>query len=181
MYPLLAGVLAATENQPANPILPETSEIVWGSIAFVVLLVVLIKFALPPVRAAMDARTERIRKNIDEADQVKAEAESILADYQRQLADARNESARIIEEARQTADAMRRDLVQRAEAEATEVRQRAQEEAAASAERVMVDLRARVAELSIELAEKVVERNLDRDTQLALIESYINQVDSSRG
>ena len=43
----------------------------------------------------------------------------------------------------------------------------------------MADLQGRVAELSIELAEKVVEHNLDRDTQTALIESYINQVGSN--
>jgi F0F1-type ATP synthase membrane subunit b/b' len=48
-----------------------------------------------------------------------------------------------------------------------------------SAERAMADLRSRVAELSIELAEKVVERNLDRDTQMNLIENYINQVSTS--
>jgi F0F1-type ATP synthase membrane subunit b/b' len=44
----------------------------------------------------------------------------------------------------------------------------------------MADLHAKVAELAIELAEKVVERNLDRDTNLALIESYINEVSSQR-
>jgi len=43
----------------------------------------------------------------------------------------------------------------------------------------MADLRNRVSELAIELAEKVVERNLDRDTQLALIENYINSVGSN--
>jgi F0F1-type ATP synthase membrane subunit b/b' len=42
----------------------------------------------------------------------------------------------------------------------------------------MADLQSRVADLAIELAEKVVERNLDRDTNLALIEAYINQVAS---
>ena len=43
----------------------------------------------------------------------------------------------------------------------------------------MAELQGRVAELSIELAEKVVERNLDHDTQIRLIENYINQVGSN--
>ena len=51
---------------------------------------------------------------------------------------------------------------------------------AASGWRAMADLHARVAELSIELAEKVVERNIDRETNLQLIENYINQVGTSR-
>ena len=47
-------------------------------------------------------------------------------------------------------------------------------------DRAIADLQNRVAELSIELAEKIVERNLDRDTQLQLIENYINEVGSSK-
>ena len=71
---------------------------------------------------------------------------------------------------------MRRDLIAKAEADAAEIRTRAQEDIRLAQERAMTDLRAQVADLSIELAEKVVERNLDRDTQIALIENYINTV-----
>ena len=51
---------------------------------------------------------------------------------------------------------------------------------AASGWRAMADLQARVGELAIELAEKVVERSLDRETNMQLIENYINQVGSAR-
>jgi F-type H+-transporting ATPase subunit b len=66
--------------------------------------------------------------------------------------------------------------VARAEAEADELRRRAQDDARLAGERAMSDLRGQVANLSVELAEKIVEHNLDRDTQLALIENYINSV-----
>ena len=66
-----------------------------------------------------------------------------------------------------------------AETEVAEMRARAQEDIQAQADRAMADLQARVAELAIELAEKVVERSLDRETNLALIEEYINQVGAS--
>jgi len=85
-----------------------------------------------------------------------------------------------IEEARQTADAMRQDLMRRAEEEAAAVRQRAEDDIRASTDRALADLQARVATLSIELAEKVVERNLDHDTQMQLIENYINEVGAQR-
>ena len=75
---------------------------------------------------------------------------------------------------------MRQDLIARAEAEAAEIRApRRRRTSGSRRERALADLQGRVAELSIELAEKVVERNLDRDTQIALIESYINQVGSN--
>jgi F-type H+-transporting ATPase subunit b len=73
---------------------------------------------------------------------------------------------------------VRKDLIARAEADAADIRSRAQDDIRLATERALADLQGRVAELSIELAEKVVERNLDRDTQIALIESYINQVGS---
>ena len=160
---------------------PELSEFVWGAISFIVLFALLSKFAYPALKKSMNDRTERIRSQLDEAERTKTEAQSILDDYQRQLADARNESNRIIEEARQTADQLRKDLMQRAESEAAELRQRTQADIAAAQERATADLRTQVAALAIELAEKVVERNLDRDTNMALIDSYINQVGASRG
>ena len=175
-----AGGLPEDCQKAPSPILPATNELVWGGIAFFLMLIVMWKIAYPPIKSAMEARTQRIRDNLDEAERTKNDAQRILDDYQRQLADAKNESGRIIEEARQTAEQMRKDLIARAEAEAAELRQRNQTEIRAASERLMTDIQVQVRNLAIELAEKVVEKNLDRDTQLALIESYINQVGSSR-
>jgi F-type H+-transporting ATPase subunit b len=163
-----------------SPILPAGNELVWGVISFTVLVILLGKFAYPPIKQMMEDRTQRIRDNLDEAEKTKNDAQSILDDYQRQLADAKNESSRIIEEARQTAEQMRKDLMARAEAEAVELRQRNQTEINAARDRLLADIQTQVRGLAIDLAEKVVEKNLDRDTQLALIESYINQVGSGR-
>lgn len=159
-------------------ILPETSEIVWGSISFVVLLAALYRFAWPGMKKGMEARSERIRRDLAEAEAAKTSATAVLDDYQRQLSDARNESGRIIEEARQAADAMRRDLQARAETDIAELRQRAAADVESAKAQAIADLRAEVATLAIGAAEVVVQRNLDRDTQMQLIENYINQVGS---
>jgi F-type H+-transporting ATPase subunit b len=159
-----------------NPLIPGGNEIVWGGAAFVILLFALWKFGLPPVRNMMKRREERIRDDLERAERARTEAEEELAQYRHQLADARNEAARIIEEARQSADEVKRQIRSQAEAEAAEIRARAQEDARLAAERVGADLQHQVADLSIELAERIVERNLDRETQLALVESYIDQI-----
>ncbi|MHB8668998.1 MAG: F0F1 ATP synthase subunit B [Acidimicrobiales bacterium] len=177
MTSVLAVALAAEKNvQSKNPILPAVNEIVWSSIAFAVLVVLLYKFAWPGIKAGMQARTDRIRNSLDEAEGARTEAQTILADYQRQLADARNESSRIIEEARQAADKLRQDLRRQAEAEVAEIRQRASEDIAAQSERAVADLRRQVREFSIELAEKVVGASLDRERNLALVDRFIDQV-----
>jgi F-type H+-transporting ATPase subunit b len=175
---MTAVVLAAEDVKAKNPIVPEGKEIFWGAIGFVLVFVVLAWKAWPAIKKAIQDREDHIKADLERAESAKTEAESSLAEYQRQLADARNEAGRIIEEARLSADQVRKDLLARAEADAAELRNRAQDDIRLATERAMADLQTRVAELSIELAEKVVERNLDRDTQIALIESYINQVGS---
>jgi len=174
------GVIDDCQKAP-SPILPETNEIVWGGLAFVVLLLVMWKYALPPVRNMMKQREDRIRDDLERAEHARTEAEGELTNYRRQVADARSEAARIIEEARQSADEVKRQIQAQAETDAAEIRSRAQEDIRLATDRAQADLQGRVTDLSIELAEKIVERNLDRDTQLAPVESYIGQVGNGNG
>jgi F-type H+-transporting ATPase subunit b len=159
-----------------SPIFPATNEIIWGSISFVVLLVLLYKFAWPGLVAGLAARTERIRSDLDAAETAKSEADHLLSDYKAQLADARNESARIIEEARQAADALRRDQEQRLQTELAQLRERAAADIEGAKRQAIADLKDEVGQLAIGAAEIIVQRNLDRDTQVRLVESYIEQV-----
>jgi F-type H+-transporting ATPase subunit b len=162
-----------------SPLLPDKNEVIWGSAAFAVLLVVMWKFGVPAVRNMEQAREERIRNDLEAAEKARADAEAEKSQYAAQIADARNEAGRIIEEARQSAEQVRRDLIARAETEANEVRERAQADIAAQQQRAIAELRTDVAQLSIDLAERIVERNLDRATQLQLVDSFINQVGSN--
>lgn len=166
-------------QEAPNPLIPGVNEIIWGSAAFAVLLFVLWKWGLPPIRNMMKRREDRIREDLERAERARAEAEGVLEQYQNQLNDARNEASSILEEARQSADEVKRQIRAQAETEAAEIRARAQEDARLAAERAAAELQRRVADLSIELAERIVERNLDRDTQLALVERYIDEVATS--
>jgi F-type H+-transporting ATPase subunit b len=169
-----AGQVAAPVEK-VNPILPATNEILWGAVSFLVLLFFMVKKGFPAVKKGMDARADKIRKSLDEADAAKAEADTILDEYRSKLADASTEAARIIEAARQDADKVRQDLRKQAETEVAEIRERATADINAHVERVKANLRTEMASLTIELAEKVVERSLDRETNMALIESFIEQ------
>ena len=175
MHPLVLLAQAAEASKAPNPILPAGNEIIWGALSFLILFVFIAKVGYPAVKKGLDARADKIRSSLDEAERTRDEASAILEQYQRQLADAKGESGRIIEEARQAADKLRQDLKNQAEAEVAEIKQRAQDDISAQVERAMGDLRARVAEMTIELTEKVVGRNLDRETNLALIERFIDE------
>ncbi|HEY6699182.1 MAG TPA: F0F1 ATP synthase subunit B [Acidimicrobiales bacterium] len=167
-------------QEAPNPILPATNELVWGSISFAVLLFLLYKYAYPQVRKMMDDRTERIRTDLQEAETAKAEAQGVLDEYRAQLNDARAEGGRIIEEARQAADRIKRDQEARLQAEVAELRARAVADIESAKTQAVSDLRDEVAQLAIGAAETVVQHNLDEATQTQLIEDYINQVAAQR-
>lgn len=170
---------AACQEAP-SPILPATDEFVWGSIAFLVLLFLLWKFAYPSIKQGMEARTERIRADLASADDAKTEAQTVLDQYRAQLADAKAEAGRIIEEARAAADAVKRDHESRLQTELADIRARAVADIDSAKVQAMADLRGEVAQLAIGAAEVVVGRSLDEATQVQLVEDYINQVAAQR-
>jgi F-type H+-transporting ATPase subunit b len=177
---LTLAVTAAEEVKAKNPILPEGKEIFWGGLAFIIVFTLLAWKAWPAIKKALQDREDKIRGDLEHAESVRNQAETELADYQRQLADARNEAGRIIEEARQSAEQVRKDLIARAEVDAAEIRSKASDDIRAASERAMADIQGKVSDLSIELAERIVEQNLDRNTQIQLIENYINEVGGTR-
>ena len=182
---MLAQILVlaseAGENVTAkNPILPEMKEIVWGSIAFVIVFALLAWKAWPAIKKSLQDREDKITGDLEHAESVRTQADEELKGYQVQLADARNEAGRIIEEGRQSAETVRKDLIARAEVDAQAIRARASEDIKAASERAMADVQAKVSDLSIELAERIVQQNLDRATQIQLIENYINEVGGTR-
>lgn len=159
-----------------NVLMPELNEVIWGTFGFLVVFFFIWKLGLPAIKKGMAARTERIRADLAAAETQRAEADQLLADYRAQLADAKNESARIIEEARQAADALKREQEARLQSELAEMRARATADIENAKAQAIADLRGEVAELAIGAAEVVVGRTLDREAQVQLIEDYINQV-----
>ena len=171
------GTIDDCQKAP-SPILPETNEIIWGAISFAVLFFLLWKFAYPALQKGVTDRSDRIRSDLDAAEQAKTDAEGALAQYRSQIADAKNEAGRIIEEARQQADAIKREQEQRLQTELAEMRSRAAADVESAKAQAMADLRGEVAELAVGAAEVVIQHSLDAATQQQLIDNYINSLAS---
>lgn len=163
-----------------NPLLPELNEIIWGAVGFIVVFLVLAKFGFPAMKKGMDARAERIRSDLQSAEDQRSDAETVLAEYRAQLNDARTEASRIIDEARQAADQLKRDRETELQGELAGMRERAQSDIAASKAQATEDLRDDLAQLAIGAAEAVVQRSLDAKTQKQLVNDYIDRVAGSR-
>src|SRR4051794_12791463 len=91
---VLATLFLAAEKvedvKAKNPILPEGKEILWASIAFVIVLSLLAWKAWPVIKAGLKARQDRIAGDLAKAEEARVQAETSLEDYRRQLAEARS-------------------------------------------------------------------------------------------
>lgn len=171
-----SSVLLAAEEEGGGGIdllLPATAELIAGIIAFAVVFFFIWKWAWPAINRSLETRQQAISGQLKEAETTKFEAQSLLDDYRSQLAEAKGEANRIVEEARARAETVRSDLVAKAETDAGQIVAKAREEAANEKARALQEARREVADLSIDLAEKVVGENLDREAQHGLIERYL--------
>ena len=176
---LAAGGAIDDCQKAPSPLLPAKNEIIWGSLSFLVLLVAMWKYGVPAVKNMEQAREDRIRHDLESAEVAKSDAHAEKAQYLAQIAGAKEEAGRLIEEARQAAETVRADLIARAEQEAADIRARAQADIVNQRNQAMAQLRTDVAALSIDLAGRIVERNLDTDANRQLVDSFIDQVSGS--
>jgi F-type H+-transporting ATPase subunit b len=177
---LLAAEEGGEDSGGLGLLLPETSELIAGIIAFAIIFFFIWRWVVPVLSATLARRQETERSRLEAAENTRQEAEELASRYREQMAGAKGEAARIVDEARQAADAVRAETVSRAQQEAEEIVSRAREEAEGESERALEAARRHVANLSIDLAEKVVGQSLDRDAQLGLVDNYLAELESGK-
>jgi F-type H+-transporting ATPase subunit b len=180
VYASLA-VLAQTVEPVSDKkdLYPHLNELIMGLITFTILYLFMRKWVLPRLNQVLDERRAKIQGELEKAEATRVDADHLLADYKKQLANAKDEANRIIEEARKTAEQVRRDLQGKAEDESQATVARAQEEIRAERDRVFQELRQQVSEIAVELAGRVVGQSLDKSAHERLIDEYIDSVASS--
>ncbi len=166
----------AEELNDAADLYPHWEELAVGALAFAILFFFMWKWVIPRIGTVLEERRVKIQGDLEKAEETRRTAEQELADYRAQLAGAREESTKIIEEARRAADQVRSDIEARAERESAAIVAKAQEEIRAERDRVFQELRAEVAEIAVGLAGRVVGESLDPKAHQRLIDEYIDEV-----
>jgi F-type H+-transporting ATPase subunit b len=176
---MLPALLVAAAAAP-NPLLPSTSDLVWGLIVFVILLAFFWKKVLPSVSKTLDARAEIIEGGIKKAEQAQAEAAAALEKYTEQLAEARAEAARIRDHARQDGVKILNELKEQANAEAARITANASVQIEAERQAALVSLRSEVGSLAIDLAAGVIGQSLTDDVRSAsLVDQFLADLEES--
>jgi F-type H+-transporting ATPase subunit b len=174
----ILGAVLAAENDPKD-LYPHWDELIVGALAFGVLFFFVWKWVLPRLNQTLEERRQRIQGELETAERTRREADQLLAEYRSQLAAARDDANKVIEEARKTAEQLRRDQQVRAEQEADATVARAQEEIRAERDRVFQELRAQLGTLAVDLAGVVVGHSLDQAAHQRLIDQTIDQIAAS--
>jgi F-type H+-transporting ATPase subunit b len=166
---------AHTEAQPDNPVLPVVPELIWGGACFLLLWALMKFWLLKPIQRTMYERSEKVRRDLDVAEQLKDEAVAALAEHEASLAASRAEASHIIDAARAEADEERQRILAEAEAEVAQLRARANAEVEGAKAEALEGLRGTVATIAVQAAEIVVQKRLDEAAQRATIDEYVNR------
>lgn len=149
---------------------------IWTWIIFVLLLIILWRVAYKPIMGALEKREKVIQDSLDEAKKTNVEAESLLVSYKQQVANAQDESRKIIDEGRALGEKMKSEIISKAKEESSQIFKITREEIEREKSRVLVDLRKEVADLAIEATSKVIRQSLDRKEHIRLINEAISEV-----
>lgn len=150
---------------------------IWVSIIFVVLIILMRKFAWKPILDALNSREEGISNALKSAELAKKELEALNADNERILKEARLERDVILKEAREIKEKIVSEAKGEASAEAEAMIANAKAAIQLEKKSALAELKNQVAGISIDIAKKVIKSELaSEESQLALVEKSLNEV-----
>ena len=175
---VLAQELAQEEGGDSNFLVPNGTFLVELAI-FLIILYVVWKYVVPPVKKAMTERQDMVRRQIEESREARERLEQADARYREVLAEARTEAAKIRDEARAEAGKIKAELRGQAEREVAQIRQRGEEQLATQREQVLRQLRTELGELAVALAGRIVGESMADDARRrGTVDRFIEELEA---
>lgn len=182
---VLSGVapaaLVAAESESGGVFAVNPGLSVWATVVFLALLGILWKFAWGPLLGAAEAREQRIQTALDESAAQRDEAQRLLEEHKRQLADARRQASEIVAEGKAAGDRLRRDIEEKAREEAQGIIVAARREIEREKDRALAELRKESVDLALAAAAKLMHERLDDARDRELVVGYLDALGEGRG
>ena len=150
---------------------------IWSAITFLILVALLYKFAFNPLIRLQQQRQGEIHQAIHDAETLRDEAEDLLANYKRQLAEARQEAESILDRARKAGESTKAEVLEEARLQAEATLAKARQQIERDTNQALQKIREEVADLTIAATERVARTSLSGEDQLRLIQEAINDID----
>lgn len=142
-------------------------------LAFLLLLLVLKKFAWKPLMGIMEERERQISKNIDSAENSRIEANRLAVEGKEKMDETRNEALTILNNARENGERIKRDMLEKAKEDAERIKAEAQLDIEMEKQKAIESVKSDVSQLSMEIAAKLIGKELTSEGHAALIDEYI--------
>jgi F-type H+-transporting ATPase subunit b len=179
----LLGLMLVTEGATGAPISPfevNGGVTFWTLVSFSILLVLLWKFVLPQMLDATEAREQKIKQQLAEAERLNAEAKATVAEQQKLLADARTEAAKILADAKVASDRDHTLAAEKTRAEAEEMLARARREIGAEKDRASAELRREAVDIALAAAGKLIGQRLEGAQDKKIVTDFLASLESSK-
>ena len=144
--------------------------------SFLLLIFLVKKYAWGNITSILDQRAEKISSDIDGAEEARKKAEELASKREAELAGSRTEAKTIIENAKETAEKSKADILAEAKLEAGRLKEKANQEIAQNKAEALQSVKGEVADLTVSLAGKIISQNLDSHAHKELIDQYIDQL-----
>jgi len=161
------------EAHVATPFDINAGLILWTVVIFLLLMAGLWRFAWPAILGSVEERERRMQRQLDEAQQARAEAQRLLEEHKTALAGARGEAQEIVARAKTVAQKERDALIAKGHEEQERLLERARREIAEERDKAILALRREAVDLSIAAAGRLIESNLDSDANRKLVAEYL--------
>mgnify|MGYP001745303940 FL=1 len=144
--------------------------------SFLLLIFLVKKYAWGNITSVLDERAEKISSDIDGAEEARKKAEELASKREAELAGSRTEAKTIIENAKETAEKSKADILAEAKLEAGRLKEKANQEIEQNKAEALQSVKGEVADLTVSLAGKIISQNLDGHAHKELIDQYIDQL-----
>lgn len=148
----------------------------WTAVVFLILLVVLYKFAFGPIVKALDQREKNELARVEAAERANADAKALLEEYRKKLADSGEEVRQIVSGARKEAERQADSIVETAKKAAANERERALKEIQTASDLALQDIAAKSAEMATTLAGKILKEQIDPSKHTELIKNAVGDI-----
>lgn len=170
-------IMASAEGgEGFNPMAFDPAALILTWITFLIALAILTKACWKPLLAAVREREDRIADNINSAKAAKEEAETMLKQYQEQMASAKQEVRDLIDEGRVSAEKLKKEILEKAKEEADAAKERAGKEINLARDQALDQIRTEAVDLSITVASRILERSLEDADHRKLAQDILEEV-----
>lgn len=173
---VLTPALWAAEEGQGNLFAGDIGNAVWTLVIFLLVVLILGKFAWGPLLAGLQQREEFIRRSLEEAKDDREAAEARLAEFEAKLADAGAQAAEIVDQGKKNAETARASIEEKAREEADKMVDRARREIELAKQTAIKDLYSTSSELATEIASRILRRELNAQDHERLISESIKEL-----